>query len=231
MNRKITIGFLLLVFTSSAFSQEGFEGRPITDNVWMPTGYTLNKGEFKIGLGSIGFGISDNVQAGTNILLFLFQVSNVNLKISAIKTPTQALGVGIDFAHFDLDIFGEEVDASFTSISPFVAYSTQAGEKTMIHLAGRLSTFSGDAEIDDAKAEESSTGTSVFAGVEHSYSNRTKFLGEVGYDITFEGLRLGGAVLFGWTKFRLKMGVSYFNPDGPGDFTLPVIGLWWRFKG
>ncbi len=49
MNMNITIGFLLLVFTSSAFSQEGFEGRPITDNVWMPTGYTLNKGEFKIG--------------------------------------------------------------------------------------------------------------------------------------------------------------------------------------
>ena len=36
---------------------------------------------------------------------------------------------------------------------------------------------------------------------------------------------------FGWSKFRLKLGVIYFNPQGVGDFTLPVIGLWWRFKG
>jgi hypothetical protein len=36
-------------------------------------------------------------------------------------------------------------------------------------------------------------------------------------------------VLFGWTKFRLKLGISYF--DAGDGFTFPLIGLWWRFQG
>ncbi len=230
MKKFLAVGLVFLVSVSSAFAEEGFEGRPITNNVWQPTGYTLNKREFMIGLGSIGFGITDNVQVGTNVLLFLFQYYNANAKISVVKTPTHAVAGGIGFGHFNLDVF--DVEASFTSVSPYLAYSQNLGGNTNLHLGGRYSYFSSDSDIEDADAEETSEGTSVLGGLEYSLSQKTKFLGEAGYDITFEGFRLGGAVLFGWEKFRLKLGVGYYHPEGvDGGFTLPVIGLWWRFIG
>jgi hypothetical protein len=230
MKKLFVTGLVLLVFGSSALAEEGFEGRPITNNVWQPTGYTLNKQEFMIGLGSIGFGITDNVQVGTNVLLFLFQYYNANAKISLIKTPTHALATGISVGRFDLDVI--DVEASFTALSPYLAYTHNVGGNTNLHLGGQYSYFSSDSDIEDADAEETSEGTSVFGGLEYSLSHKTKFLGEGGYDITFEGFRVGGAVLFGWEKFRLKLGVSYYNPEGVDDgFTLPVIGLWWRFVG
>jgi len=70
------------------------------------------------------------------------------------------------------------------------------------------------------------------AGIEYSISHKTRLLAETGYDLTYRGMRLGGAVLFGWENFRLKLGVSYFAPENSNQsYTLPIIGLWWRFKG
>ncbi len=101
-----------------------------------------------------------------------------------------------------------------------------------MHLQAQYSYFSGESDIEDAEAKSTSAGTSVSAGLEYSFSQKTKFLAEGGYDVTFEGFRLGGGVLFGWEKFRLKLGVGYYNPEGVNEgFTLPVIGLWWRFVG
>ncbi len=233
MKTILTFGvvFLLLVFSSTVFAQEGFANRPITNNLWTPTGYTLNKGEFTVGIGPIGFGVTDNVQVGTNVLLFLFQVPNANLKFNVSKSSTSAFGVGVDLLHFSLDIFDGNNDESFTVFSPYASFTNNIGDKTSVHISGQYSFFASDADIDDAEAESSSLGTSVSGGIEYSFSGKTKFLADIGYDATFEGLRLGGGVLFGWTKFRLKLGVAYFNPAGVGDFTLPQIGLWWRFRG
>ncbi len=85
----------------------------------------------------------------------------------------------------------------------------------------------GDAEQLNASA----SGTSVSAGLEHSVSNKTKFVGDLGYDIEFEGIRVGGGALWGWDSFRLKLGVQYFAPKGYKGLVLPYIGLWWRFDG
>jgi hypothetical protein len=230
MNKLFAIGLVLLVFASSALAEEGFEGRPITNNVWMHTGYTLNKGEFIVGIGPIEFGITDHVQVGTNILLYLFQYYNANAKISMIKSPTTALATGIGFGHFDLDVLG--IETSFTSLSPYLAYSRNVGTNTNLHLSAQYTYFSSESDIGDAEAKSTSTGTSIFTGMEYSFSHKTKFLAEGSYDMTFEGFRLGGAVLFGWEKFRLKLGVGYYNPESVDrGFTLPVIGLWWRFMG
>ena len=233
MKKVSTIGLLLICFVSTAFAEVGFKGRPIINNVMKPTGYTLNRGEFIVGIGSIGFGITDNVQIGTNLLLFIFQVYNANLKVSLTKTESMAFALGLSFNSFNLDVGNDEI--GFTSISPYAAFTTKMGENTYLHLGGQYSTFSGESEIDDAEASSTSSGTSVSAGIEYSFSHKTKFLAEGGYDITFEGFRFGGAVLFGWEKFRLKLGVNYFSvSDGDDErigFTFPVIGLWWRFKG
>lgn len=221
---------LLTAFLTVGVSAEtGFNGRPILNNVTSPTGFTLNRGEFTVGLGSIGFGVTDRVQIGTNILLYLFQVYNADVKVNLMRNENIFLSVGMDLNHFDLDVFGSET--GFTSLSPYIAISPRLSNRTTLHIGGQYSYFSGSADIEDAEVSEVAKGTSFFTGLEYSFSRKTKFLTEAGYDTTFKGLRLGGAVLWGWEKFRLKLGVNYFNPENSGSFTFPVIGLWWRFNG
>jgi len=233
MKKVLTIGLLLIYLVSSAFAEVGFRERPIINNLSMPTGYTLNQGEFLIGIGSIGFGITDNIQLGTNVLLFILQDYNASLKISLAKTKTFAIATGIRVDYFNLDVFvdDDEGEASFTFLSPYIVISPKLSPKTTLHIGGQYSYISGEAEIDDAEAKASSSGTRVYTGLEYSFSHKTKFLAEGGYDITFEGFSIGGGVLFGWEKFRLKLGVTYYNPKDTNGFTLPNIGLWWRFKG
>ena len=138
-----------------------------------------------------------------------------------------ALAAGIDFHNFDLDVAG--IDTDFTSVSPFVSFSTRLGQSTRLHMGARYSYFSNSINIEEAKAVGTSKGTSAFFGVEQSISNKTKFLAEAGYDLTFNGFRFGSAFLFGWKSFRLKLGVNYFKPEGTGNFIWPSIGLCWRF--
>ena len=229
MKKTLIFCSIIIFLCASTFAKDGFDGRPITNNISMPTGYTVNKGEFLVGLGPIGFGISDRVQVGTNILLFFLQDYNANLKVSLLKSDSKALAAGVKFHRFDLEVYG--TDSEFTSFSPFAAFSTKLGRDTALHLVGQYSYFSGEEDIEDAVAAITSAGTSMYMGIEHSFSNRTKFLAETGYDFTFSGFRVGGAVLFGWKKFRLKLGVNYFNPENTDGYVWPVIGLSWRFDG
>ncbi|MFH1314105.1 MAG: hypothetical protein ABIJ00_12880 [Candidatus Eisenbacteria bacterium] len=217
------------VASASALAGEGFEGRPITENAFAPTGYTLNGAEFAIGLGPIAFGITDNVQASTNLLLWAFQYYNANLKVAFAESDDHAFAVGVGLGRLSLDFVDGDDEAEFTSVSPYAAGSFRIGGGTMAHIGGQYSHFSasGDSDIEDADASAVATGTSFFGGFEHSVSNRTKFVADAGYDATFEGARVSGAVLFGWTTFRLKLGLSYFTA-GDG-FTFPLVGLWWRF--
>lgn len=229
MKKMIIFASLLVCLSFGTFGEKGFEGRPITSNMTMATGFTLNKGEFLVGLGSIGFGISDNVQVGTNVFLYLLQDYNANLKISFIKTEEKALALGFKVHSFDLDV--DEEESGFTSFSPFAAFSTKVSKNTFLHIGGQYSYFSGPEEIGDALAIATSVGTSAYLGIEHSYSHKTKFLAEIGYDFTFEGFRIGGAVLWGWKYFRLKLGVNYFKPKCTGGFIFPVLSFRWRFGG
>jgi len=227
MKRLLTVLILLSLASGSLFAEVGFKGRPITTNISMQTGYTLNKSEFYVGIGTIGFGINDRIQIGTNLLLFLFQVNNANLKISLIQSEKSAFAMGLDYTSFSLKIIGKNV--GFSQFTPFVTYTVNISDAFKLHVGGRYAIFSGDGEIKDAKVKSTSSGTTILSGFEYDLSNRTKFLGEGGYDLTFEGIRLGAAVLFGWEKFRLKLGVNYFSA-GDLDFTMPIIGFGWRFK-
>jgi hypothetical protein len=231
MKLLYTFAFMLLLTAGPLMAQEeGFAGRPITSNLSMPTGNTLHAGEFSVGIGPVEYGITENVQIGTNLLLFILQYYNADLKVSLINTEHQALALGLGVGYFNLDVFG--ADANFTSISPYVAYSFPLASKTRMHLSANYSNISGDADIDDADDLSASiSGTSVAAGVEHSLSNKTKFVGDLGYDVEFEGVRVGGGVLWGWETFRLKLGLQYFAPKGFSGYVFPYVGLWWRFRG
>jgi hypothetical protein len=232
--RNLIIVFLSIAIVAVAcFAQEeekvGFEGRPIINNLWMPTGYTLNKGEFIVGIGPIGFGISDKVQVGTNLLLYIVQYYNANVKVSLAETSNMAFAAGLDVGHFNLDVFDSET--SFTSYSPYVALTNNIGPSTNLHFEGSYSHFEADVDVEDADVEATTSGTSLSGGIEYSLSYKTKFLGEVGYDFTFEGMRFGGGVLFGWQKLRIKLGIQYYNPKDSDGFTWPILGIWWRFMG
>lgn len=230
MQTRLILAVVVLAVLLPSVVWSSFEGRPITDNAFNPTGYTLHKGEFSVGIGPIAFGVAENVQIGTNILLWIVQVYNVDAKVSIVKDDDRAVAFGLGAYRLSLDTSDngdEEVD--FTALAPYAAGSLRIGGNTMLHGGGRYAYFSAeeDNDIEDADADETASGTGIFAGIEHSYSDRTKFLADATYDTTFEGARIGGAVLFGWTKFRLKLGVSYFTA-GDG-FVFPIIGLRWRF--
>lgn len=206
--------------------------KPITHNIWMPTGYNLNEGEFAIGIGPVNIGLSDRVQFGTNVLLFLFQDYNANVKVNVWNKNKMALAAGLDFNRYNLYILKEDHDFRYNTLSPFLSYSMLVGEKTNIHFAGKFDIFATDEDNTQQKIGVPKGSTLFMTGIEHSISNKTRLLFESGFLIGNPGIQLGGSVLFSWTYFRLKLGVSYFNPEGEGNgFTLPVIGLWWRFIG
>jgi hypothetical protein len=232
--RTVIVFLSILTFgCGTALAESGFSGRPITANAFGPTGYTLHQKEFAIGLGPIAFGITENVQVGTNLLLWAFQVYNADLKASVIKTDDRAVAVGLSAYRLSLDLVSGAWDdeAEFLALAPYAALSWRLTSNTMAHVGAQYAHFSADSDrdIDDAEASGSATGTSAFAGLEYSVSNRTKFVADGGYDETFDGARVSGAVLFGWESFRLKLGISYFTA-GDG-FTFPLVGLWWRFEG
>ncbi len=232
---KSTCLFLLILAVAStgATAQSGFTGRPITTNAFGQTGYTLHKNEFAIGLGPIAFGIAENVQLETNLLLWAFQVYNIDAKASLMKNDDRALAIGLSAYRLALDLKDSDGgnDFGFTALAPYASFSTRLSESTMAHIGGQYAHWTAEddnTDIDDAEATGSASGTSFFAGIEHNLSNRTKVLLDGGYDATFEGARISGAFLFGWQQFRLKLGLSYFTA-GDG-FTFPLIGLWWRFE-
>lgn len=233
MKAKLLLALVITLLATNVSAEDGFEGRPVTNNLWSPTAFTLHQSEFSVGLGPIAFGITDRIQVGTNILLYLLQVSNVNGKAQIYSSDKLSFAAGIEYMHFDLSpLVGGDDDVSFNSIAPFAAISGAINPKLTFHLSGRYSHFDSHADIDDYEAEYSTSGTMLMTGLEYSLSNRTKFMGDVGYDFSFDGYRLGGGVLLGWEKFRLKLGVNYYNPESAsGGYTVPVIGLWWRFNG
>lgn len=121
---------VLALAVCAAAAEKGFEGRPPLHNVSMPTGFTLNEGEFVVGLGPLGFGFTGRFQASTNVLLFLFQDMNADFRCQVLRS--------------------EALNAA--------------------------------------------------------------------------------AVLFGWERFQLKLGVSVFRLLDLPTLAVPVIGLWWRFR-
>jgi len=143
-----------------------------------------------------------------------------------------ALSLGVNVGSLNLDFSdedsGDDDKVNFLQISPYIAGSVRVDENTLWHIGGRYSHFEEDTiDIEDVEVTATTSGTALHTGIEHAYSNRTKFLADIAYDTTFEGVRAGGAVLFGWDNFRLKLGLSYFTAED--GFTWPIVGLWWRF--
>lgn len=240
MKSVVTTGLVVTIIISlfTLPARADFTDRPLTNGLFNPTAHTLRQGEFIIGLGNILFGITDDFHVGTNLLLYIFQIYNAGAKIHLIESGDTDLGLTFSFASFSLSGTsdeGEETDLDFSFISPGMVVSHKFSGTMGMHLGGQYSYNTSDYEVDETEVTSSAaSGTSVYLGLEKDISPRTKVLGEVGYDITYEGLRFGGGFIMGWDKFRLKLGLQHFsgsNEAGDYSFVFPVIGLWWRFMG
>ena len=226
----VLTAMILAGICGTAVAETGFAGRPITTNAFAETGYTLHRDEFAIGIGPIEYGITENFQVGTNLLLWAFQIYNGDLKVAFTKNERGAVAGG--FAVYSLELKDEDTgdEGDYLAMVPYLAGSWRVTDNTLMHAYGRYAYLEAEEsdDVDEPEPEELTSGTGVYLGVEHSRSNRTKFLADFGYDATFKGLRGGAAVLFGWSTFRLKLGLSYFGADD--GFFFPIIGLWWRFR-
>lgn len=208
--------------------ERGFEGRPIIDLAGMPTGFTLAGREMIVGLGNVELGLSDRLQVGTNVLLYVFQVFNGQAKYRLWSSETTSLSAGVDFSFMNLE--AEEERLGFTSTAPFLAVSRKVSDRVAVHFAGRYSRFSGIGELKEVEKFWLLQGTTLTAGLDYSVSRQMKLLAEGGFDATFGGPRCAAAILFGWERFQLKLGVSVFRMQDLPTLAIPVIGLWWRFR-
>ena len=212
-------------------SRRGFKDRNILNVMGMPTAYALKKNEFIIGLGSVYYGISDHLQVGTNLLLFLLQDRNVQIKTNLYTTSKYAFATGLSFDHFALKMFENDVNYSF--LSPYGTLSLSTSEKFNLHFSGQYSMYWNSEEADIKYAEPNwfARGSNTSIGMEISVSHRTKFVGEFAYDFTYEGTRVGGAILWGWEKLRLKVGLNSYSYKNVDSIIVPSFNIWWRFDG
>jgi len=223
--KKILMALMAcLLFIGPALAEPGFRGRAPLNNVSMPTGFTLNQGEFLIGLGPVGYGFSNRFQFSTNILLYLAQVYNGDLRYRLLKSDSLNIAAGVRFDYLSLHEFTHQTE--FLATSPYISLSSRVNDRLTFHLSRQWLLFSSDLDDVEDAVREQVRGTSLMLGLEYDVSPRTKMLAEAGYDATFRGPRLGGAVLFGWEIFRLKLGVTWIRLEGGCHFAMPVIGLW-----
>lgn len=233
MKKLFTITAFLLLIVTFLQAADGFKGRPITTNVWMPTGYTLHDCEFMIGFGSIAYGITEEAQLETNVLLDLLTLFNAGIKVNVLNDENGSLAVGAQYLHFNVNTFNlynysDDNKFIIDLISPYIGFTSILDEDWKVHIGGNYSYLMSDISIDSIEVSGFFSGTSVSAGLEYSLSNKTKFLGDFSYDLTFKSIKPGGAVLWGWKTFRLKIGGGVIIHKSSLTF-VPVIDMWWRF--
>lgn len=220
--QRIKKTFFLVVagiFSLSIFTLAGFpEGKPIVDGLQSATADTLNKNEWIVGIGPVAYGVTEELQIGTNIFLF-FLGPNFTAKYNLDNLIQSDMKIAAGVGYWKIDI-GDLADVGAFTV--FLPVTKKLNEKWNLTVIGQYASI--DVDIGDEDVG-SVSGTSISAGFDGNIGEITKFLAEAGYDIDFKSLRLGGGILFGWEKFRLKLGLTI------APATYPIIGLWWRFSG
>ena len=215
MRLKITL-ILTLALLNAVPASARFDRRPLTTALTVPTAYTLNEGEVAIGIGPVSYGLTQNIEVGTNLLL-LFLGVNAYGKLSLVEPAPGRMGYAVGGGFFNIDI-GDI--ASVTGIPVFASATRIIDGLNKLHFNAQVAYLSED--VSD-EATGSVSGTSVTAAIESQRTDMAILVGEAGYDLSFRSPILGGGVIFGWESFRLRLGATLL-PD-----VFPVIGLWWRF--
>jgi hypothetical protein len=223
-----SIVFCVLATTAYAPSPAcgDFEGRPLVENAFTPTGYTFNGGEVSLGVGPLGVGLHDHVHMETNLFLWALQVYNGQLKVALLKRDGGALALGIAARH--AAHLNEDDDTTSRWVRPYLSVSCRIGARTLLHGGAHL-VFSDSGNASERAQPVERIERGLFGGIQFGPSTRTKLLADIGHDPNLGGVRVGGAALFGWETFRLKLGLSYLV--GEEELMVPIIGVRWRFQG
>ncbi len=221
MKKSRIIILSIFVIAVSAFAIIDEEHR-LTNAHNIPTAYTLNEGEILIGIGPLAYGITDNMQVGTNLLADILGVFNANLKYNLIDNSGFGLAGGAGWSYFKLG------DDNFNSINLSANASFLLSETFKIHLGANYAIIP-DFDLDSTEVTGSAAGgTSVPVNIELNLNEHSAILAGAGYDLSFEAVSFGASYLHSWEKFNLQVGAHYSSGDG-WDYIMPVIGLWWRW--
>ncbi|MBN2013412.1 hypothetical protein JW960_29040 [candidate division KSB1 bacterium] len=213
---------------------DAFESRSLTENVWMPTGYTLNAGEYKIDLNStIGLGINDRVQLNSSVVSFLLQRFNIDIKTQLIRSPKLALAAGFDFQRYYLEVDAIAEHEAKITFAPYVAASKPINETRQFHASFQVCNRSSRLpDLNQLNYNPVCKSSFIAVGVEEKLHNHIKILSEIGHDFTYHGIKFAGSALVGWQRLRVKAGLGYFkNLNNDKGKVLVVLGMWWRFAG
>jgi len=203
-----------------------FGGRPLTVNLAQPTGAVLNRGQVLLGIGPVAFGLADGVQFGTNIFNVISGVYNADVKAALVRPGPVRIAAGLNWSSLKLTASGKK--ESFSSLSPYLAASARISARTTLHLGARYTRFFGETDIKKTEYDAKADGSTVYSGLDLDISEKTKFLVEFGYDMTFQALRSGAGFLFAGRSIRCKLGFQYFQQQNNKGFTRSIIQIWWR---
>ncbi|MBN2543897.1 hypothetical protein JXI42_13650 [bacterium] len=229
MRTTVIIILIILFVASSSWGIINDEFKLIGAHA-IPTAYTLNKGEVLIGIGPLGYGITDRFQVSTNMLLDIFQVFNADAKMNFIDGRI-GLGGGIGFQHFSLF----DVDYNALIFGGFL--SVPLSERFKLH-TGASFAYIQDFDIDEVEFKGGyEGGTTIPVDFEYNLSEHAALLGGAAYDLTFEYYRVGISYLHSWDRFNLQLGgniaggsVIDVDTDKEDSWTyfLPTIAIFWR---
>jgi len=198
------------------------ENHKLTQAHTIRTAYTLNKGEWIIGIGPLSYGINDNFEVGTDMLADIFMVLNAYGKYSIIDKSKIAVAASGTFIRFSIG------NDNFNSIGIGGHVTVPLDEKMKLHTGANISIIP-DFKIDDVEYEGGvGAGTEIPLEIEYMFNEHNVLLGGVAYDLTFKSYSVGVSYLLSWTKFNLQLGGSFTGGDG-WTYLAPVIGIWWRF--
>lgn len=221
MRRLVLVAVFLFLLAGIAGAVIDEEHR-LTSAHWMPTAYTLNKGEILIGIGPLAYGVADKLEVGTNMLLDILQILNISGKYNFVDGRNFALAGNVSFQHFSL------LDVNYNALGIGANVSIPINPKFKLH-TGASYVYIPDLDIEGEDFKGTSAiGSTIPLDFEYVMDAHNAILGGAAYDITFEGFRVGASYLHSWQKFNLQLGGGFGSFAGYTLF-MPTIGIWWRF--
>lgn len=183
----------------------------------MPSPYTLPAGRLVFGT-DVALGVTDFLQVGTNVIRDIYQVYNVNAKISLIDYPVFAMGLTGGWETFNYrDIDPRNPNIQQTTWLPGMVMAFELLPRVALFTGGNVSVTEVDASTDGIETSGYFRGSSVQADLSWAYNPPSKkkgvgnvLSGGVSYDVTYKLLGVG--VSHHWSGFHL--GIHYYpNAD------------------
>ncbi len=189
-----------------------------------PTAATLQGGEFMIGLGNSGYGLSDSFMVTTSLLADALGVPNLVAKARLWQSEDFRLAAAAGLIH------AGRIKATAGQFG--VLLDSQSNSRFISHSMFGVEGANTDANPYSGAAAQLQVGTRVQSGYECILNNWDRILVSPVYN--FDSKSVGGyaSYLFIWDHFHLSLGIASqdltklrFSTAG----YLPRVDFYWRF--